>query len=203
MNRKFWYLCCHSCQHKQYIGADLQRSVEVAHTLVGMLTTDSTSPAGNSLVGLGSSLLLAMKFLRLHDSHQISLWNIEDGNPAVESYPEEWPYDTERKDFITKVFEDITPLGVPADKLKSEIEYWRSAYQKVQVALFDLQTKQEAITEGERLQIQRNLREFVETEMQARLVGPNAVETEEVVGIELDPRMQKIQEIAEEYEVGE
>ena len=199
MKLQYWYLVCHDCQRKQYIGAGLDKSESTVERLLLLLDYPKRgADARTSLRGLGASLLLAMKFIKLHSAHKLAVW-MHHPDDAIAEFPDEWEYDRKENDFLTPHFDDIQPLGISKieAELHKEIDRWKLAYEQVQEAYYNMQYLDDQKTEGERLRIAMEFRTFVENNG-GTVMGPMSVDAEEHVGIipPPDPRRQLIEDMA-------
>ena len=182
MKHKFWWIACSDCQRRQYLGADLESTDETISELLECHTRkEESAQAGLALHGLGITLSMGLKFILLHGDHKLRIMKTSQGDdPYEDLYSQEWPI--EGRSIVTPAWNEIAPLGMSDAEIKrqNEVERLNIALRQVQETLFDLRMKVDAKTDGERLRIAKEFREYVE-QNGGVLVGPAAVDTEEYV----------------------
>ena len=181
MNHIYWWITCTDCQHRQYIGADLENTEQfISGYLKEHAGGVQHDKAELGLHGLGSSLSIALKFIHLHNGHSLTLAYTTTEEDNYSEYLEEWPI--ENGTLITPSWDTITPLGLTEGQARKdrEIARLKLSMEQLQTAYFNMRLQVDAKTDGERIRIAREFRQWVE-EHGGVLYGPAAADTDEAV----------------------
>lgn len=199
----YHYLACATCSCKQYIGGNLHLATETIERLLEVLTEplvgeDQHVESVIGIQGLAGSLLLALKFLKLHGGHQVFLWTPQDLNESPALWEETWKYDPASQEFHTPVWKDIEPLGTPdlEKELRAVITDQRLSIEQITLQNFDLQARLFKDNESMIARLREQMRSFATENGFATLYSSLSPQTiESSAGIMAPPTLDNFTEV--------